>query len=396
MVTAGFDGGRWSARLWDPGVYSERARAVLPHDDIIHNAEFSRDGTRLVTTSMDGTARIWDAATGEPLSPPLEHPRGLFATTFGADSTRLITATTDAVLLWDIGAPLRPIANDHRPRKLDVSPDGTRYLAAVDGDDAHIRVHDAATRQAISAPIQRSRYKAYAAFSRDGARLIVANDADNRYTARVWDAATGKPLAPPLEHRATVLHAEFSRDGTRVVTASKDHTARIWSALTGQPITPLLMHNGAVVHAVFSPDGTRIVTVSGGAAQVWDASGKPLGQPSAPRTRVEDAEFSPDGMRVVTAGGHIARVWDAATGNPLAPPLEHRTDVVHAEFSPDGLRVLTDLDDNTSLAWEIPLDRGTLDDWIAVEQRSSYALVDGALSLRLPVKPAPEMRETHW
>src|SRR5262249_27060444 len=37
------------------------------------SAAYSPDGARIVTANVDGTARVWDAATGEPRSPPLRH-----------------------------------------------------------------------------------------------------------------------------------------------------------------------------------------------------------------------------------------------------------------------------------------------------------------------------------
>ena len=35
------------------------------HEDQVERASFSPDGTRVVTASDDGTARIWNPATGE-------------------------------------------------------------------------------------------------------------------------------------------------------------------------------------------------------------------------------------------------------------------------------------------------------------------------------------------
>ena len=36
-------------------------------------AEFSPDGRHIATTSTDGTAQVWDAQTGKPVSGPLNH-----------------------------------------------------------------------------------------------------------------------------------------------------------------------------------------------------------------------------------------------------------------------------------------------------------------------------------
>ena len=35
------------------------------HTDSVFKAEFSRDGTRILTVSDDGTARVWDSVTHE-------------------------------------------------------------------------------------------------------------------------------------------------------------------------------------------------------------------------------------------------------------------------------------------------------------------------------------------
>jgi hypothetical protein len=48
-----------SARLWDAA--SRKEIAVLGHDGHVFSAAFSPDGARIVTTSVDETAHIWDA-----------------------------------------------------------------------------------------------------------------------------------------------------------------------------------------------------------------------------------------------------------------------------------------------------------------------------------------------
>jgi WD40 repeat protein len=186
-----------------------------------------------------------------------------------------------------------------------------------------------------------------AAFSPDGTRVVTTS---NDKTARVWDAATGKPLTNPLEHGGFVLRAAFSPDGTRVITASGDGTARVWDAATGKPLTSPFRHNdvgfNVVFGAAFSPDGSRVVT----------AAGKP----------------NPNVLGA--SGDGTAWVWDAATGKPLTSPLEQQGQVWSAAFSPDGTRVVTASYDKTARVWDVPLDTETLPQWLAIAERSPFAL----------------------
>jgi hypothetical protein len=45
----------------------------LRHEQSVRSAEFSPDGTRVVTASSDSTAQVWDATTGQPVTEPLRH-----------------------------------------------------------------------------------------------------------------------------------------------------------------------------------------------------------------------------------------------------------------------------------------------------------------------------------
>jgi WD40 repeat protein len=63
-----------------------------------------------------------------------------------------------------------------------------------------------------------------ARFSPDG-KFVVTASADK--TARLWNAATGQAIGAPVKHDDDVLSAEFSPDGRCIVTISWD-TARIW------------------------------------------------------------------------------------------------------------------------------------------------------------------------
>jgi WD40 repeat protein len=197
VATASADGAArvWSLRGEAAGNASRAERGkgsrgewpphVLRHNDAVNEVHFSADGTKLVTSAGDGTARVWDARTGQAVSPPLKHNNEVWSAAFNPDGSRVVTASLDGTArLWDAtsGLPLtEPLQHDGAVDLARFSPDGRRVVTA----------------------------------SRDG-------------SARIWDANTGRALSEPLRHESRVYSARFSGDGRWVVTGSRDRTARLW------------------------------------------------------------------------------------------------------------------------------------------------------------------------
>jgi WD40 repeat protein len=82
---------------------------------MVMSAAFSPDGTRVITASCDRTARVWDAATGQPATSPLEHQDMVMSAAFSPDGTRVVTASLDRTArVWaaTTGKPLTsPLAH---------------------------------------------------------------------------------------------------------------------------------------------------------------------------------------------------------------------------------------------------------------------------------------------
>jgi WD40 repeat protein len=84
----------------------QRIAPLLEHVVLPSGFVFSPDG-RLVATRAGQFLRVWDAETGEGVSPPLLHADGIDSADWNAGGQELITKADDGIIrIWDL-APVR-------------------------------------------------------------------------------------------------------------------------------------------------------------------------------------------------------------------------------------------------------------------------------------------------
>jgi len=297
------------------------------HSDLVFSVAWSPDSHRLVSSSFDGSTRVWDASSGQ---------------------TRFTLQRTQPVdqVAW--------------------SPDGqTLATAGFNPDDPQGMFLNVAQLWNAATGALRLTYTGHAAavravaWSPDSHRLATVGDLDpdtGPGVVHVWEAATGKHL---VTYGGAIPALAWSPDGTRIASAAFDKTVQVWEAATGKRLLNYTGHPSLVRSLAWSPDGRFIASGDGAnpsaegtpdrraSAQVWDATtGSRLLTYRGHTDTLWGVSWSPNSQRIVTGSfDGTAQMWDATNGTPLLI-YRIRTDqpynIVRAvAWSPDGSRIAT-------------------------------------------------------
>ena len=118
-------------RLWDTGTFQPLGDPMRT-DAAVAVATFSRDGRTVASGGADGSIRLWDVGDGTQLGAPLTgHAEGVWSLDFSPDGTKLLSGSNDHTLrMWPVPKPSPKALCDklthnmsHRQWRQWVSPD---------------------------------------------------------------------------------------------------------------------------------------------------------------------------------------------------------------------------------------------------------------------------------
>ena len=319
IVTASVDG---TIIVWD----AARGMIVqewLAHQGAVNSLALAPDSSQLVSAGGAGcdTFVVWDIANGDvrKVASPEGHTQPVTTCAWAPDGPLIASASTDGtVRVWD-ALTFQPLdlVDDPRsvaqPRLLQFSPDSC-YLAWVsstptEGHTCSIwrLLAEEQPRTLPSNPnrIPKGHISIYAlSFDPESRRVATAHGYSHGPSreldvVRIWDVATGSSLAILAGHAGAVVDVSFSPDGASLLSVSSDSSVKVWNVERGEEISSFREEpgKGTISKACFSPDGKYVTTAS------W---------------------------------GKAVRVWRAEDASCAAVFGEHRESVRHVVFSPDG------------------------------------------------------------
>lgn len=343
VATGNRDG---TVRLWEAGTGQPVGSPLAGHEGAVEDLAFSADGRWLVTGSDDATVRRWDVAdpTAVPAPVTLGTAGGIvWGIAVSPDGTTVASGSLDGtVRLWDLqraqslGEPLVDISRSFDA--IGLSPDGALLLAgAGSGEVWTWRLPE--REPALDPFPAHDSFLAGFAVDPTGGTIATAGS-DGR--VRLWDAATGELIAEPFEGRAEDARGvQFSPDGSVLLAGDEQGRVRVWST-TDRAELPATEagHASQVLATALSADGAALATLGADhTLRLWGRSREPLG---IVLDGHDEGAFglavSPDGERVATGDGAGAvRIFSMDTGELLAGPLtDHESAVWALDFSPDG------------------------------------------------------------
>lgn len=381
----------WDALTGDPIVsFDGYART-----DKVETASLSPSGNYLLTDSVsERFARIWNAHTGEVIVRLYGHNSEINSVRWSSDETEILTSGVDgAARIWSLfnDGVVVGYGEIYRMTYVPIVPDEIQHdvvaqvliarwnedesLIATGHSDATVRIWDAQTfeeihilqghyieRIPVATPDNEVEQVDVVAdvyrivWSPDQTRLASAS---NRGRAIIWDVETGEQIAV-LEHPdfAPIWSISWSADGERLLTSSDDGAARIWDAETGEELLLLQQNTGDRIglgSAIWNSDETRILTAGdNGYVHVWNAeTGEVLLEVEFGGVPAFGASWNRDETLILAWGeDNQAHVLDARTGEEKLALVGHGDWVITASWSPDESRILTTSLDLTGRIWD--------------------------------------------
>jgi WD40 repeat protein len=321
------------------------------HTDVVWSVDYSADGTRVLTASNDGTAKVWRCNSAKEdaseivtdLASSLSMGAGMLG-----DGNRVVVAYSNCLEIWDIALRKRVaqgVGTGNAIADLAVAADeswvataGSERLTeiwdltswkrkavlpewagqaesiathpknnwiAVAKPNQPLRVWDVDSQRIVEElPFASTDLNRLVRFSPDGRLLLVGHG--HRLEICVWDRVERREI---LRKSCGQLTVSFSGDSTKLAWCGRDHTVRVKELFTNSNELRLTRPENRLRALVFTPTGKQIAcTRPDGMLELWDIA---TGKMELEVTFQKDANwlrFTNGGRSLVAGGNSTIRI----------------------------------------------------------------------------------------
>ena len=286
-------------------------RAYGGHRDLLHDAEFSPDGTLLATAGYDRSIKLWKVTSGElvrtidvhtgAIFDLAWHPSGKVLASASADETVKLWRTSDGVRLDTLKEPQGEVL------AVLFTPDGSACIAA--GRDKRIHIW----------------------------KLVTLDE-----------PGLNPQLHARFAHEAPIVALALSADGSRLLAAAEDRTLSGWTLPDLAATAPLPRQSDVAVAIVARPQGGFLVGRMDGTLEPLNApmerlaATEPPPQPLPGDAPSATPEVVINGRIDIPGEADLVR-FAARRGEPLlvetnaarsGSKLDSRLEILHADGRP--------------------------------------------------------------
>ncbi|MET4630909.1 WD40 repeat protein [Bradyrhizobium sp. I1.8.5] len=354
-ATTSMDGTAW---VWDLRKRQPWKRIRLGGAGL-SSASLSPDGDRIALGSGDGAVAVWDV--GDANSEPSEvyamrgHTGAVLDLVFTADGMWLASASSDlTVRIWQCRPPRRPsVAQAHQATTFHAVSNNGRYLVSG-GADKKIQIWIGA-EWSPGKSIYLEDQPTALAISDDGRNVFIGTD---RGDLLGWSTPTA--IQTPIFHDLGVVGSVVISPDQKMLAAIGVQGNPLLCKIGPQPECEVVALGGWGYSVAFSEDGHWMGAASGvekeiGHALILDLNTKKTTFLKGHTDRVGRIQFDPNATRVITASWDgTSRIWSISSGKEVVRLVEPIGRIATAGFSPDGKWVATSSNEKTLRLWEIP------------------------------------------
>ncbi|KAK3083461.1 hypothetical protein FSP39_023256 [Pinctada imbricata] len=213
-------------RMMDDRTASD-SKLLLGHSGPVYAARFSRDRKYLISSSEDGTVRLWSLFTWTNLVCYKGHNHPVWDVEFSPYGHYFVSVGQDRVArLWstDHHQPLRMFAGHLSDVDCVKFHPNSNYVV-TGSSDRTIRLWDILNGNCVRLLTGHKGSVQVLAFTPDG-RFLASAGVD--CMVLLWDIASGTLLAQMKGHTETVYSLCFGRDGAALASGGLDCSVKLW------------------------------------------------------------------------------------------------------------------------------------------------------------------------